>query len=104
MNFTDSPFEKMMKQKPRSGRPEKTPKTKPGSPCYGCSFWRGAACIGTCYRDLTSGNMETRQSQAALPGKEEQRSGADFGPSWPEVAERSLQRRGPKPCGGRKHG
>lgn len=68
MNFTDSPFEKMMKQKPRGGGPEKTPKAKPGSPCYGCSFWRGAACIGTCYRDLTSGQLGPKLNEGRKHG------------------------------------
>ena len=103
MNFTDNPFEKMMKQVPRACRPE-AQKAPPGSPCRDCSYWRGMACVGTCYRDLillgkeagTSGSMGTLQSQATLQGEEEQRSGADFGPTWPEVAERSLRRRGPK--------
>ena len=44
----------------------------------------------------TSENMGPPQSRKTLWGEEEQRSGADFGPDWPEVAERSLQRRGPK--------
>jgi len=60
MNFTDSPFEKMMKQVPRAYRPE-VRKPPPGSPCRGCTFWRGMACVGTCYRDLalstTSGQL-----------------------------------------------
>ncbi|MEQ3192831.1 hypothetical protein AAA173_20775 [Enterocloster aldenensis] len=68
MNFTDSPFEKMMKQKPRGGRPEKTPKAKPGSPCYGCSFWRGMACVGTCYRDLTSGQVGPKLNEGRKHG------------------------------------
>ena len=44
----------------------------------------------------TSENMGPPQSRKTLWGEEAQRSGADFGPIWPEVAERSLQRRGPK--------
>jgi len=53
MNFTDSPFERMMKEVPRPTRPimEKAP---PGSPCHDCSFWRGMACVGTCYKELTA--------------------------------------------------
>ena len=62
MNFTDSPFEKMMKQVPRAYRPEMQ-KPPPGSHCCGCTFWRGMACVGTCYRDLK------------LPGKEAATSG-----------------------------
>ncbi len=50
-NFTDSPFEKMMKQRPRSGH-EKAHCPSAGSLCRGCSFWQGAACIGVCYQKL----------------------------------------------------
>lgn len=56
MNFTNSPFERMMKQVPR--QPRHVPqKPRPGTRCVGCSFWNGAACVGTCYRELviTSG-------------------------------------------------
>ena len=56
MNFTNSPFERMMKQVPR--QPRHIPqKPRPGSRCAGCSFWNGMACVGTCYRELviTSG-------------------------------------------------
>nr|WP_312279395.1 hypothetical protein [Oscillibacter sp.] len=53
MNFTDNPFERMMKQKPRPMRPAPPKKPPPGSPCYGCSYWRGIPCLGICYRELT---------------------------------------------------
>lgn len=50
MNFTNSPFEQMMRQKPRPQVPvvKKPPK---GSACYGCSYWRGIRCV-SCYREL----------------------------------------------------
>ena len=40
MRFTNSPFEKMMKQKPRpqAPAPAKPPR---GSRCSGCPYWRG---------------------------------------------------------------
>ena len=57
MNFTDSPYEKMMKEVPRPPRPEAV-KAPPGSPCRDCSFWRGEPCVGTCYRDLTDPRKE----------------------------------------------
>ena len=44
----------------------------------------------------TSENMGPPQSRETLWGEEAQRIGADIGPNWPDVAERSLQRRGPK--------
>ncbi len=48
MNFTNRPYERMMKQFPRNREitPQKAPK---GSPCAGCSYWRGIACV-FCYR------------------------------------------------------
>ncbi|MGN9173406.1 hypothetical protein ACTM9N_11315 [Lachnospiraceae bacterium HCP1S3_A8] len=50
MRFTDSPFEKMMKQKPRPQvpAPAKPPR---GSRCSGCPYWRGIGCV-SCYREL----------------------------------------------------
>lgn len=56
----------------------------------------GASTAGDIPPGNTSGNMGSPQSRKTLWGEEEQRSGADFGPGWPEVAERSLRRRGPK--------
>ena len=43
MNFTNSPYEKMMKQRPR-------PLAR-GSRCSGCPYWRGIGCV-SCYREL----------------------------------------------------
>lgn len=50
MNFTTSPYEKMMKRPPRPQAPApiKAPK---GTRCHGCPYWRGIACI-SCYREL----------------------------------------------------
>ena len=50
MNFTSSPFERMMKEKPRpiSPAPAKPPR---GSACCGCSYWRGIPCV-SCYKEL----------------------------------------------------
>lgn len=56
MNFTNSPFEKMMKQVPPAPRPV-IRSAPPASPCRGCAYWQGAACVGTCYRALTSGQF-----------------------------------------------
>ena len=51
MRFTDSPFEKMMKQKPRpqAPAPAKPPR---GSRCSGCPHRRGTGCV-SCYLELT---------------------------------------------------
>lgn len=50
MNFTNSPFERMMKEKPRPQAPavRKPPR---GSACCGCSCWRGIGCV-SCYKEL----------------------------------------------------
>lgn len=44
--FTDSPYERMMVQKPKYGREEQPPATPKDYCCYGCSYY------DTCYRDL----------------------------------------------------
>ena len=48
MNFTNSPYERIMKEVPRYEKlaPQKAPE---GSPCVGCSYWRGITCV-FCYR------------------------------------------------------
>ena len=50
MNFTNNPFEKMMKRPPRQQPPsaEQPPR---GSRCSGCPYWRGIGCV-SCYREL----------------------------------------------------
>ena len=50
MRFTNSPYEKMMQQKPRpqAPAPAKPPR---GSRCSGCPYWRGIGCV-SCYREL----------------------------------------------------
>ena len=50
MRFTNSPYEKMMQQKPRpqAPAPAKPPR---GSGCSGCPYWRGIGCV-SCYREL----------------------------------------------------
>ena len=50
MRFTDSPFEKMMMQKPHPQAPS-APKAPRGSRCSGCPYWRGIGCM-SCYREL----------------------------------------------------
>lgn len=50
MRFTDSPFEKMMKQKPFPQAPS-APKAPRGSRCSVCPYWRGIGCV-SCYREL----------------------------------------------------
>ena len=63
MNFTDSPFEKMMQEVPPAPRPVKR-KAPIGSPCRVCSHWQGMPCVGMCYRELmlagTSGQVDPK--------------------------------------------
>ncbi len=49
MNFTNSPYERMMKDipHPEASAPQKAPE---GTPCAGCSYWRGIMCV-FCYRE-----------------------------------------------------
>ena len=73
-NFTDSPFEKMMKQRP-SGCREPVAAPPPDSPCRGCTIWRGMACLGMCHRKTH-------------PAKE----GATSGPRGPKSQEKDEKR------------
>ena len=49
MNFTNSPYERMMKEIPHKDipAPQKAPE---GTPCAGCPYWRGITCV-FCYRE-----------------------------------------------------
>ena len=48
MKFTNSPYEMLMQEKPKAHTP--TPMQAPkGTPCEGCPYWRGIACL-FCYR------------------------------------------------------
>lgn len=65
MNFTSSPFERMMKEKPRPQAPAENRPPR-GSACYGCCYWRGIACV-SCYKELLkagAGGRLTIKSQA----------------------------------------
>lgn len=63
MNFTDSTYEKMMKEKPRPYRPAPLHKPPKGSLCRDCSYWNGAVCVGVCYRDLILRQREGTSGQ-----------------------------------------
>lgn len=49
MNFTNSPYERMMKEIPHKDipAPQKAPE---GTPCAGCPYWREIACV-FCYQE-----------------------------------------------------
>ncbi|WP_300417539.1 hypothetical protein [uncultured Oscillibacter sp.] len=50
MNFTDSQYEKVMKETPQPEAPV-TPGAPGGCRCVGCPYWRGIMCV-SCYREL----------------------------------------------------
>lgn len=52
MNFTDSPFERMMKEVPHAPYPEKRDPPA-GSACRNCPDWPRLECMGICHRKLT---------------------------------------------------
>lgn len=63
MNFTNSPYEKMMKERPRPCRPAPARKPPKDSPCRDCSYWNGSVCVGVCYRDLIFPQREETSGQ-----------------------------------------
>lgn len=51
--FTDSPYERMMMQKPRGGQRETAPSPyPPGHGCHGCPYGRDRPCLGVCIKKL----------------------------------------------------
>lgn len=53
MRFTDSPYERMMTQKPTAGREVREPPALPADhPCHGCAYGRDTPCLGICWREL----------------------------------------------------
>lgn len=49
--FTDSPFERLMQEKPMY-REKKTSSLSEEHPCYSCNYRKLDFCSGVCYRDL----------------------------------------------------
>lgn len=47
--FTDSPYERMMMQKPAARR---EPPKKAARPCGDCPYYKGQPCVGICCRTL----------------------------------------------------
>lgn len=58
MNFTNSPFERMMKETPRPQAPRAKQPPR-GSACRGCSYWRGIGCA-SCYKELLKAPTDRR--------------------------------------------
>ncbi len=57
IRFTDSPYERMMTQKPVVGREAREPPAlPPDHPCHGCAYGRDTPCLGICYKKLLKGS------------------------------------------------
>lgn len=59
--FTDSPFERMMIQKPDYGRRDDTPPRFPPK-CDGCPYRGQSPCIGYCIRKIKD-NKKSREPE-----------------------------------------
>ncbi len=66
MNFTNNPYEKMMKEKPRPPRRSGVRKPPKGFPCRDCSYWNGTVCGGVCYRKLFISRKEGRETSGQV--------------------------------------
>lgn len=67
MRFTDSPFERMMAQRPAPTRAAPaSPVHPPGHPCYRCPYGGYAPCVGICYKNL---KKEREKNAACDRGK-----------------------------------
>ena len=49
MNFTNSPYERMMKEIPHK-ETSALQKAPEGTPCAGCPYWQAIGCV-FCYRE-----------------------------------------------------
>lgn len=61
--FTDSPFERMMVQRPRHS-PGPSPVPKPTG-CRGCSYGSGKPCVGVCLKKTMETQKEGKQNDNA---------------------------------------
>ncbi|WP_195270528.1 hypothetical protein [Eubacterium sp. 1001713B170207_170306_E7] len=50
--FTDSPFEKMMTQRPRNGRHKEKPPVSHSPACEACPYKGIAPCVGYCIKKI----------------------------------------------------
>ena len=57
--FTDSPFEKMMIQKP-GGKRDKSPPASVPRRCEGCPYKGQAPCFGYCFRKIEKDRQPER--------------------------------------------
>ena len=60
--FTDSPYERMMIQKPKTAREALAPPALPSDhPCFGCAYGRDSPCMGICYKELMKKRSDKRR-------------------------------------------
>ena len=52
--FTDSPYEKMMIQKPEDRKRDKSPPASFSRRCAGCPYKGQSPCIGYCIKQISS--------------------------------------------------
>lgn len=57
--FTDSPYEKMMIQKPEDRKRDKSPPASCPPRCAGCPYRGQSPCIGYCIKEL----KETKRTE-----------------------------------------
>lgn len=50
MNFTNSPYEALMKEPSYLNLPPSPAPAPEGTKCHGCPYWKGIACV-FCYRE-----------------------------------------------------
>ena len=58
--FTDSPYEKMMIQKPEDGKRDKSPPASFSPRCAGCPYKGQSPCIGYCIRKIEKDRQPER--------------------------------------------
>lgn len=61
--FTDSPFERMMVQRPRSN-PGALPVSRPRGKCRGCGYHTGKPCVGICLNNMDEMRIEKDTGRA----------------------------------------
>lgn len=61
VHFTDSPYERMMMQKPEPGRVGAQPPALPtGHRCFGCPYGQNKPCVGVCMAEV----LDSRKGKA----------------------------------------
>lgn len=66
--FTDSPFEKMMTQRP-NGRRDNAPPVLTSPVCASCPYRGQAPCVGYCLKQLREKNLRKLSNRKMTPPK-----------------------------------